>query len=247
MTTSDDNAYPERLVDFYSVLHQRFQDYRNDYRQRLINFYSVFEEKLKSYRDAKQHLDRFLSTDFNVFNWIFEWIKRKEDFLSDIIADLLDPFGSHGQDSKFLDAFLEIIKGPDLKDKKYPKVATQVPTPLGKFDILVEFEKFGIVIENKLEAAEQPRQLQRYLDYLKKEYGDQGFCLIYLTPNKQKPISIEEDIEKLLREKKLICISYGRDMLKWVEECCQLCESDKFRWFLRDFMDYIPIICGGNK
>lgn len=212
----------------------------SDDKQHLLNFYSVLEERLKSYREAKQRLDRFLSTDFNVFKWFFEWTKWKEDFLSDIIADMLNPAGSHGQDRIFLDAFLEIIKWPDLKDKKYPKVATQVPTRLGKFDILVEFEKFGIVIENKLEAAEQPRQLQRYLDYLKEEYGDQGFCLIYLTPNKRNPISIEEDTKKLLREKKLICISYSRDMLKWVEECCQLCESDKFRWFLRDFMDYIP-------
>ncbi len=215
--------------------------------ERFRDFYSDLKAKLQIYRDAKLSLDRFQSTDFNVFRWIEpankdllpDQIRRFEDRRSAIIADLLRPSGSHGQQRKFLDAFLQIIERPDLKDKKYRKVATQVSTPLGKFDILVEFENFGIVIENKLEAPEQPRQLQRYLDCLKKEYGDQGFCLIYLTPNKRDPISIEEDTEKLLREKKLICISYSRDMLKWVEECCQLCESDKFRWFLRDFMAHM--------
>ncbi len=39
----------------------------NDYRQRLINFFSVLHQKLQNYREMKRHLDRFLSTDFNVF------------------------------------------------------------------------------------------------------------------------------------------------------------------------------------
>ena len=33
-------------------------------------FYAFLKKKLKSYRDTKQHLDRFLSTDFNVFKCI---------------------------------------------------------------------------------------------------------------------------------------------------------------------------------
>ena len=55
-------------------------------------------------------------------------LERKEDFLSAIIADLLNPSGSHGQQHKFLNAFLQIIKRPDLKDKKLPKVGPQVWT-----------------------------------------------------------------------------------------------------------------------
>ena len=37
----------------------------------------------------------------------------------------------------------------------------------------------------------------------------------------------------------LYCLSYRSDILEWVEECCQLCENDKFRWFLCDFREYI--------
>ncbi len=33
-------------------------------------FYAVLKKKLKSYRDTQQHLDRFLSTDFNVFTCV---------------------------------------------------------------------------------------------------------------------------------------------------------------------------------
>ena len=189
---------------------------------------------------AKQHLDRFLSTDFNVFKGTFEWIKRKEDFLSAIIADLLNPSGSHGQQHKFLNAFLQIIKRPDLKDKKLPKVGPQVQTALGTPDILVAFENFGLVIENKYGAVEQPKQLQRYHEYLNGEYGTDGFCLVYLTPEGDEPTSIEDHLkEELMSDNKLICMSYRHGMLKWIEECCRLCESDRFRWFLRDFMDHM--------
>ena len=159
----------------------------SDDQKRLSNFYSVLQAKLKPYRDAKQHLDRFLSTDFNVFKGTFEWIKRKEDFLSAIIADLLNPSGSHGQQHKFLNAFLQIIKRPDLKDKKLPKVGPKVQTALGTPDILVAFENFGLVIENKYGAVEQPKQLQRYHEYLNGEYGTDGFCLVYLTPEGDEP------------------------------------------------------------
>ena len=218
-----------------------------DDQQRLDDFYSVLREKLQHYRDAKQHLDRFLSTDFNVFKWITPKEKiepkerhRYEIILSKIIADLLNPSGSHGQNRRFLDAFLEIIKRPDLKDKKRPKVDREAPTdrssenPRGKIDILVEFENFGLGIENKLDADEQKKQLQGYYEHLKEKYGDQGFCLVFITPDGREPKSIEPS--------KPVCVSYNPDMLNWIKKCCQLCESDKFRWFLRDFMDYIPTI-----
>ena len=210
--------------------------------QRLSSFYSVLQAKLKPYRDAKQHLDRFLSTDFNVFKWTIEWIKRKEDFLSDVIADLLDPFGSHGQQSIFLDAFLRRIRKDHLCDKQPRQVTTEYPIedPEGRLDVLVDFGAFGIAIENKPWAEEGDKQLLRYSDYLSKEYNDQ-FCLIYLTLSGDKPDSIGRvKRDRLMKEGKLLCISYYTDILEWLRECCQLCESDKLRWFLRDFMNYIP-------
>ena len=51
----------------------------SDYR----NFYSVLNQKLEVYRDSKRHLDRFLSTDFNVF----KWIETDENQLSKIIEE----------------------------------------------------------------------------------------------------------------------------------------------------------------
>ena len=218
-------------------------------RQHLLNFYAVLEEKLKSHREAKQHLDRFLSTDFNVFKWFFEWIKRKEDFLSDIIADLLNPAGSHGQDRKFLDAFLRRIGKDDLCNRQPHQVTCQAPTYYidqdRKIDILVDFGDFGLGIENKPWpwSKDLEDQLKDYCRHLKKRYGDRRFCVVYLTIPGDNPSenSIRAKMRKNLEQNdQLFCVSYRPNIQDWLRECCQLCESDKFRGFLRDFMNYIP-------
>ena len=140
----------------------------NDYRQRLINFFSVLHQKLQNYREMKRHLDRFLSTDFNVFDVFIDRIKHKENCLSAIIADLLSPSGSHGQQRIFLDAFLRRIERGDLLVKQPRKVDTEFRCQGGFIDILVDFGDFGIGIENKPWAGDQDEQLRRYHDYLKK-------------------------------------------------------------------------------
>ena len=231
----------------------------SDDKQHLLNFYSVLEERLKSYREAKQRLDRFLSTDFNVFKWFFEWTKWKEDFLSDIIADMLNPAGSHGQDRIFLDAFLHLdairrhIKPNDLDSllKQQPHVTCEsytvyIENSRRRIDILVDFKNFGLGIENKPWAVDQENQVQDYSRNLQKNFKGK-FCLVYITPDGCDPSGKSITARRLRRMKKngkLICASYSNDILEWVRECCQLCESDKFRWFLRDFMDYIPTMEG---
>lgn len=210
----------------------------NDCQQHVNDFFSVLKEKLKSHRNMKRYMDRFLSTDFNVFTCI----KPDEKRLSNVIANLLNPTGSHGQQSVFLDAFLRRIGKADLCEQQPRQVTTEyrIEHPEGSIDVLVDFGAFVIAIENKPWAKEGYEQLDKYSNYLNKEYNDQ-FCLIYLTLSRDEPGSIPRDKRgRLMEEGKLLCISYRRDILEWLRECCQLCESDKFRGFLRDFMNYIP-------
>ena len=208
----------------------------------LHNFYSVLKKKLEVHRQTKRHLDRFLSTEFNVF----KWIDPNENCLSHNIANLLNPACSHGQQRVFLDAFLRRIGKDNLCDKQPLQVTTEYPieNPKGRIDVLVDFGAFVIAIENKPWTKEGPKQLKKYSDYLSKQYNDQ-FCLIYLTLSRNEPNSILPDERKhLMKQGKLLCISYYTDILEWVRECCQLCESDKVRWFLRDFTNYIPTMEG---
>lgn len=216
----------------------------SDYRQRLINFFSVWHQKLQNYREMKRDMEPFLSTDFNVF----ERIEPDENTLSAIIADLLDPTGSHGQHRIFLDTFLRritrIIHDNLLEQpcEVHPEVSYRNGKDIGRIDILVKFNSgFRIGIENKWGAGEGDDQLLRYRNYLN-GVSNGKFCLIYLTPDGREPNSISPGDEN-----RLLLMSYRSDILEWLRECCQLCKSDKFRWFLRDFMDYISTRTEGRR
>ena len=136
-----------------------------NYKQRLEIFSLSLRQKLQIYRKEKLRWDRFLSTDFNV---VFEFIRPNENRLSDIIACLLDANGSHGQQGKFLDAFLKRLFEPDRVAElsgKQPQVKREDPTHYNenqyrRIDITVDFEGFGIGIENKPWDREQEYQLR---------------------------------------------------------------------------------------
>lgn len=212
----------------------------NSYQQHLVGFSSILSQKLRSYREARRRLDRFLSTDFNVFRLI----QPDENRLSDIIADLLDPDGSHGQQRVFLDSFLGLIEQPELLRRQPTAVGREGTTRYiersqRRIDITVDFGDFGLGIENKPWAGDQPDQLNDYHSHLTKKYGTR-FCLVYITPNGRRPTSMADPfIDDLIRNHRLRLLSYRCDIAQWLQACCQQSSSDKFRWFLRDFVDYI--------
>ncbi len=206
-----------------------------NYEQRLGMFFSSLREKLKIYREEKRRWDPFLSTDFNV---VSEFIRPNENRLSDIIACLLDANGSHGQQGKFLDAFLKRLfekKRPgriaELSGKQ-PQVKREDPTYYNdenqrrRIDITIDFKDVGIGIENKPWAGEGDGQLKAYYSHLKREY-DSAY-LVFITPDGRTPKTIPNS-DDLIQKGELYCLAYRSDILEWLEECWQLCESDRFR------------------
>lgn len=59
-------------------------------------------------RTVERELDRHLARRFNVFRYL----RDDELGLSQIIAELLDPFAEHGQGTSFLEAMLELLEVP---------------------------------------------------------------------------------------------------------------------------------------
>ena len=99
-----------------------------------------------------------------------------------MIAELLNPSGSHGQGDKFLTLFLNILNQADsftgtqnakvFKEKSFNKGRDRV-------DILIELKDDVLLIENKVDAEDGNRQLERYSG-IPIFYGKKGH-LIYLT------------------------------------------------------------------
>ena len=103
-----------------------------------------------------------------------------------------------------------------IKNAKFENVYREFQTKDGRrIDILIVFDKFEIIIENKINASDQENQL---LDYYNDRYnGEKDIFLVYLTRGSYE--ASEYSIEKETREKlkdKIYYLSHG-DIAKWIE------------------------------
>ncbi len=71
----------------------------------LDHFFGGLETRFEGSAEYSRHAARFISSNFSVFRYI-----TGEPLLSDILADLIDPAGTHGQGDSFLFLFLELVE-----------------------------------------------------------------------------------------------------------------------------------------
>ena len=120
-------------------------------RQEFDPFFAGLAFYDRVWRAAKQKLDVCLASDFNVFNYI----QPNENTISGIIADLLNPRGSHGQGVIFLQKFLELLKD-EVPSKSKQELQNAVER-LGieeELDFAVE-EELGDLLQRRKRAAQQ--------------------------------------------------------------------------------------------
>lgn len=107
---------------------------------------------------------------------------RQETHHSAIIAWLLTPTGEHGLGTRFLSAVLSSLFPDDaFASLSLARAACEVyrPSPDTRADIVVWAPSFTLIIENKIDAYEQPAQCQRLYQHFKQEKNAR-FC--FLTP-----------------------------------------------------------------
>lgn len=195
---------------------------------------------LEIHNHYQKELERYTSINFN----LFKFIHLDENKISEIIVNILNPNGEHGQGTLFLNAFLEII-GIEVKDKK-PFIDTEVLTRqhinnLRRMDILIDWIDFGIMIENKPRYDDKTDQLKNYAEDLRNKYGGKNFIMVYLSNDGHFPseVSISKEFrEELEINNQFIHITYNVKFKEWVEKCINICQSEKYKWFLKDFLDY---------
>ena len=176
--------------------------------------------------------------NYNLFSILN--IERYELKHSALIANLLDPKGSHGCGDAFLRAFFEIA----LKGTAYPFESSTPPNsyteyytgPIagdtgGRIDILVKSSRYGLkssryglIIENKIYAGDQDKQLTRYDNYGKETFGADGYLLAYLTLY-GCDASKESTATKSAEEVGYLRLSYAEDILRWLEQCVRLVDD----------------------
>lgn len=218
------------------------------------NVICLLDEISKETKVNKLFIDRYknrLAPKFSIFNYF----STNELVLSNILADLLDPNGSHGQDLLFIQTWFNLNQ--KTLDEKWKKIDLKQSSikikleeknwrldTLRRMDILIEIsvqgEKFGLCIENKPFANDQKDQLNDYALELETRYGNQ-WHLIYLSGYGQDPTekSISGNQLKKLQEKRQLSILGYADLLEWLSECIVHSKNERVRVFLEELKLYI--------
>jgi len=158
--------------------------------------------------------------DFNVFE-IIKVGHLEVKTHSPMIGELLNPKGRHGCGAAFLRLFLERFPSPNFVaegatvalESKY-SAGPRTETTGGRIDIFLTDPKGRqIVIENKVYARDQEKQLEGY----HKTYPNA--LLIYLTLTGTPP----EDVKKN-EIPGLKLASYREDIVQWLQECEAICD-----------------------
>ena len=145
---------------------------------------------------------------FNVFS-VLRSEHDEVNLHSRFLAALLDYRKSHDGPRENLADFLRSV---DVRD--FEQNHATVERESGNIDILIRdrASKQAVVIENKIWAGDQPRQLQRYAEQLKEE-GHDAPHLLYLTLDGRDPS------EDSAGDLKYDCISYKEHISRWLGRC----------------------------
>lgn len=193
-----------------------------------------FLEKANKIVDSYESEEKKEGNNFNLFS-ILDRETDEEKTHSALIAELLNPQGSHGQGDNFLNLFISLLtqkkkESAFWKDSIIPnqlkKIQIYTERNVGKYrnhecrlDISLLNSEWQIIIENKFNAKQGKEQLERYLDYLIED-KNRKTILIYLTKVGDKYKSKE-----LSNGSDYFCLTYKHDILSWLEKCKEACSN----------------------
>lgn len=228
----------------------------------LLNmFYGLMEIE-----DRRQIYIKENAPHFNIFS-IMRYGHYETRLHTPFLVHLLTPNGHHQLEFQFFNLFINYIY--DRKDNPFIESEikniqvfeeytdgtliktineTQVKILDGQIDIFIHFlyknENFHVVIENKINASDGEKQLQRYYSFLEyKMQKPENIRLIYLTKHGSKP-SIPFSINlitynKLKKEGILKLLSYKENVADWVEILINGNTPQSVKEILRQYLNTI--------
>ena len=190
---------------------------------------------------AAQEKAAFEARDFNVFRVLR--LARKEVIThSPMLANFLDPRGTHGQGCLFLRLLFDrltrarFVGLPKIDEHQNWSVQEEQKTEHGNLDIKIwsPLAKTQVIIENKVGAKDQDTQLHRYRRHLDSAQGHYTCrCLVYLTPAGVPSDQAERDKVEYVR------LSYKDDITAIIRQALVEVKSPKLRVILDQYLETV--------
>ncbi|WP_367111585.1 PD-(D/E)XK nuclease family protein [uncultured Psychrobacter sp.] len=196
---------------------------------------------------------RQLAPEFN----IFDYINTDELGLSRILAELLNPQGTHGQHAEFLRSFIKHCLPSIVEDDNWHpfieylegtnvivEETTWASDTRRRMDIYIECivddKSYGICIENKPYASDEFEQLKDYAIELESRKLTH-WHLIYLNEHSDTPSehSIKADkLDAFIKENKFSVLKFS-DLIDWLKTCQVQCQNHSVTEFLTQLIKFI--------
>lgn len=177
----------------------------------LISKINLINFKYEKVLDSHQY-------DFNVFT-ILRNESDEENLHSKFLYEILNPQGSHNKGSIFLKLFLSTI---GIQEFTLTPAKTIVKKEYQNIDIFIKNQNQAIIIENKIYAGDQEKQLERYYKIVENE-GSNYIRIIYLTLHGDAPS--DQSIGELNADVLIKLVSYKEDINDWLSACIKECAA----------------------
>lgn len=193
--------------------------------------FDKFVREFSAYLDAANESKKRGNNDYNPLKAV-QNVDNEEKMHSGFLYSLLDTRGEHYQDDLFLKLFLETLG----LDKWFGSTkSARVEKEYQNIDIYITNGENHIIIENKIWADDQERQIARYIETIHNSSDDENnesvnyenIAVVYLSPFGREPSANSLD-EWQIKGNLLECgndkikykqISYQTDILAWIKKC----------------------------
>jgi len=223
------NNHIEKYTDNFKKLFEQVKEFKKKQekqKQRGLNNYNILTTVLKEHDEVRLH--------------------------SRMITSFLDPSGEHYQSTLFLDKFLEILK---VTDFNINSKNCSVYKEYRNIDVYITDGNKHIIIENKVYARDQKKQIKRYIEIIEKENSNlktNDILVVYLSLNRREPdinslgnLEIDKNIVK--RNSKKIAlfksIHYKNEILEWLQKCkYEVQNITNLNEVFRQYIDVVKMI-----
>jgi len=218
---------------------------------------SNYKELFEQVKGFKEEQEKQKQRGLNNYNILTTVLKEHDEVRlhSRMIASFLDPSGEHYQSTLFLDKFLEILNVSNFKiDSKNCSVYREYKN----IDLYITDGHKHIILENKVYAKDQPKQIKRYVDEItnkeNKNLKLNDVLVIYLSLDRIEPssdslddLSIENGIVKEKEGREDIAlfksIHYKNEILDWLEKCkYEVQNITNLNEVFRQYIDVVKMI-----
>jgi hypothetical protein len=171
----------------------------------------------------------------------FDFFARSEMRLSQVIAWMLNPRGTHAQGTRYLTLFLNACAvasneiAPQITELDMVFVGVERPLyvsgeSVGRIDIEVSSKGVFLLVENKPDANFGPRQLERYREVVKSSRKPFSRLVVLRGWGEHS---------QRARDAGDVVLGLGTEVATWVESCAQQTNAPDVRSFLERLRQHL--------